>query len=64
MTVDGPNEFRILWAEEALMPGGAGKPKRACPMCKHYKYLGNSKGRRKPSDQRRDEDYRQQREAA
>lgn len=23
------------------MPGGAGRPKRACPMCKHYKYAGN-----------------------
>jgi hypothetical protein len=23
------------------MPGGRGKPKRACGMCKMYKYLGN-----------------------
>ena len=25
------------------MPGGAGKPKRACAMCKFHKYMGNSK---------------------
>lgn len=37
------------------MPGGAGKPKRACPGCKWYKYEGNSKGRRPPRDLRRDE---------
>lgn len=37
------------------MPGGAGKPKRACPGCKWYKYEGNSKGRRPPRDLRREE---------
>ena len=27
------------------MPGGRGKPKRACKLCKYYKYLGNAKER-------------------
>lgn len=27
------------------MPGGRGKARRACPMCKSYKYAGNGKER-------------------
>jgi len=35
------------------MPGGAGKAKRSCPMCKPYKFAGNSKERRSFSERRR-----------
>lgn len=35
-----------------LMPGGRGRPRRACTMCKWYKYLGNSKDRRTHTEQK------------
>jgi hypothetical protein len=35
------------------MPGGAGKAKRSCPMCKSYKFAGNGKDRRPISELRR-----------
>lgn len=33
------------------MPGGRGKPRRACGLCKMYKYLGNGKHRRTHGEQ-------------
>ena len=35
-----------------MMPGGAGKAKRSCPMCKPYKFAGNGKDRSPARDQR------------
>jgi hypothetical protein len=32
------------------------KPRRACAMCKFYKYLGNGKGRKPARDERRLQD--------
>ena len=34
------------------MPGGRGRPRRACVMCNFEKYLGNSAGRRPARDRR------------
>jgi hypothetical protein len=31
------------------MPGGAGKPKRSCKLCKMHKFMGNSKHAKKHS---------------
>lgn len=35
------------------MPGGRGRPLRACAMCKWYKYLGNGAERKPASRDRR-----------
>jgi hypothetical protein len=35
---------------ERLMPGGAGKARHSCPLCKPYKFAGNTAERRHPNE--------------
>lgn len=35
------------------MPGGRGKAKRSCPLCKPWKFLGNSKESRPVRERRK-----------